>query len=35
MGDVVVIVGSGSMLISCLYSIATPLSVFGDGWDIL
>ena len=35
MGDVVVIVGSCSMLMSCLYIIATPFPVFGDGCDIL
>ena len=35
MGDVVVIVGSCSMLMSCLYIIATPFPVFDDGCDIL
>ena len=30
-----VIVGSCSMLMICLYSIATPLPVFGDGCEIL
>ena len=34
-GSVVVIVGSCSMVRSCLYSIATPLPGFGDGYEIL
>ena len=34
-GSVVVIVGSCSMVRSCLWIIATPLPGFGDGYVIL
>ena len=34
-GSVLVIVGGCSMVRSCLYSIATSLPGFGDGYEIL